>query len=138
MFCPQCGSSRVARDRFCGQCGARLDRSSSVIREAPARRRSSTHALRLGDHQPWEVAEVVIPLYLDTGDARCQARFEDLLERELTRLAAERWTPAEPIGWGVLWNSGAIRRRRKRDLRGEHVIAETVTIRLRRPVATEP
>ena len=30
MFCPQCGSSRVARDRFCGQCGARLDRSSSV------------------------------------------------------------------------------------------------------------
>jgi hypothetical protein len=136
MFCPQCGNARGARDRFCPVCGMRLGHSSA-IRDAPARRRSSGMWPRPGENQRWEMAEIVIPLYLDTGDVRCQERFQELLDNELTRLATERWSPAEPIGWGALWSSGAIRRRRRRDLRGEHVIAESVTIRVRRAVAVE-
>jgi hypothetical protein len=135
LACRRCGSRRPAADNFCGTCGTPLGPPGQRLPgDAPAagpiERPGPPPAQPAA--APEEARELIIPLGLDTADAVWPARFEAILRERLDRAAADGWRPAGPVGWKQLLDSGAIRRQRRRTLRGVREVAESVTVPLRR------
>jgi hypothetical protein len=85
----------------------------------------------------WEHRDLLVHLGLTTRDlpleSETRRRFDELVQAELRRVAAEGWEPDGPIDWRALVESSRFRWRAHAGV-GGHYLLDAVVVRVRRPI----